>query len=309
MILIWGPFTDAPLAAVMRALRRVGAAFVHLDQLAVSDTSMELEIDSKIGGWIDINGQEVALAAVHAAYIRPDNSRLLQDIGGGSEIDASALRALQLDEALLLWSDVTTAFVINRPSAMSSNSSKAYQLQLIAAHGFDVPHTLVTTDPAAVLEFRETHGEIVYKSISSVRSIVSRFRSEHAERLCDVISCPTQFQEYISGIDYRVHVIGNDVFPVQIVSDADDYRYSTSSLRAITPCEIPPSLAERCRGLATGLGLPFAGIDLRRTSDGRWYCFEVNPSPGFTFYDRAPGEPIANAVARLLAQAGTNCQD
>jgi glutathione synthase/RimK-type ligase-like ATP-grasp enzyme len=113
-----------------------------------------------------------------------------------------------------------------------------------------------------------------------VRSIVSRFRPEHLERLPDVVSCPTQFQEYISGIDYRVHVVRDEVFSVQIVSDADDYRYSKSGPITVTSCKIPLSLAEQCRNLAAGLGLPLAGIDLRQTPDGRWYCFEVNPSPG-----------------------------
>jgi hypothetical protein len=39
-------------------------------------------------------------------------------------------------------------------------------------------------------------------------------------------------------------------------------------------------LADRCRKLAAGLQLPFAGIDLRRTPEDEWVCFEVNPSPG-----------------------------
>jgi len=55
--------------------------------------------------------------------------------------------------------------------------------------------------------------------------------------------------------------------------------------------------------LAAGLGLPVAGIDLRRTPSGRWYCFEVNPSPGFSYYEHATGQPLALSIARLLMQA------
>lgn len=40
-----------------------------------------------------------------------------------------------------------------------------------------------------------------------------------------------------------------------------------------------------------------AGIDLRRTHDGTWYCFEVNSSPGFSDFEEATGQPIAEAVA------------
>jgi glutathione synthase/RimK-type ligase-like ATP-grasp enzyme len=89
-----------------------------------------------------------------------------------------------------------------------------------------VPETLVTTDPAAVLAFLEEHGEIIYKSVSGVRSKVSKLRSEHLERIEHVSSCPTQFQQHISGVDYRVHVVGDEVFAARLVSTADDYRYA-----------------------------------------------------------------------------------
>ena len=58
---------------------------------------------------------------------------------------------------------------------------------------------------------------------------------------------------------------------------------------------------ERCRRLAAGVNLPVAGIDLRVTAKGEWYCFEVNPSPGFTYYQDATGQPIAEAIAQFLA--------
>ncbi len=51
------------------------------------------------------------------------------------------------------------------------------------------------------------------------------------------------------------------------------------------------------------MGLLVAGIDLRLTPDDEWYCFEVNPSPGFTFYEDAGGQPIAAAIAGLLRSA------
>jgi D-alanine-D-alanine ligase-like ATP-grasp enzyme len=46
-----------------------------------------------------------------------------------------------------------------------------------------------------------------------------------------------------------------------------------------------------------------AGIDLRRTTDGRWVCFEVNPSPGFVYFDDGT---ITEALADLLATTAQN---
>lgn len=48
-------------------------------------------------------------------------------------------------------------------------------------------------------------------------------------------------------------------------------------------------------------GVPPRPASARRTPEGDWYCFEVNPSPAFTYYESRSGQPIGNAVARLLA--------
>lgn len=66
---------------------------------------------------------------------------------------------------------------------------------------------------------------------------------------------------------------------------------------------LPDPWPQRCQALAADMGLLLAGIDLRRTPDGEWYCFEVNPSPAFSYYDRF-GQGITGAVARLLTGTG-----
>ena len=82
-----------------------------------------------------------------------------------------------------------------------------------------------------------------------------------------------------------------------------DYRYSRQSggsttLRATT---LPDEMVARCIALTAGLGLAFAGIDLRIGPDGGATCFEVNPSPGYSYYQANAGQPIAASLARYLA--------
>jgi len=43
-----------------------------------------------------------------------------------------------------------------------------------------------------------------------------------------------------------------------------------------------------------------AGIDLRCTPEGKWYCFEVNPVAGFAYYQEPCNHRIDDAIARLL---------
>jgi len=92
------------------------------------------------------------------------------------------------------------------------------------------------------------------------------------------------------------------VFASEVLSDADDYRYARQQggqceLRS-TP--LPEAIEARAIATARALGLRVAGLDLRRTPDDEWYCFEVNPSPCFTYYEYHTGQPLTAAVASLL---------
>jgi D-alanine-D-alanine ligase-like ATP-grasp enzyme len=69
---------------------------------------------------------------------------------------------------------------------------------------------------------------------------------------------------------------------------------------------LPAEIAQRCHAVTETLGLALAGIDLRLGRDGRWWCFEVNTAPGFIWFERHTGQPIAAAVARLLAGAAAH---
>lgn len=62
-------------------------------------------------------------------------------------------------------------------------------------------------------------------------------------------------------------------------------------------------LAERCLCLSRSLGLEYAGIDLKVTPDDEVYCFEVNLSPAFSYYEGNSGQPISAGVARHLMAA------
>jgi glutathione synthase/RimK-type ligase-like ATP-grasp enzyme len=289
MILLWGLEHETPMARVGAALIRFGADFAVLDQRDVARMAVRLRAER-----VDTPRGRIDLRWVTAMYARPFGADQLVRSG-----DAAALKhAQRVERALWTWAELTPAVVVNRASAMAPNQSKPFQSISIRRAGFRVPATLVTTSPAAARAFWKMHGDVIYKSLSGVRSRVARLRAEHAQRLNNVIWSPTQFQEYVRGREHRVHVVGERIFACEIISDADDYRYADTSVE-LRPCELPTDVADRCRRLAADQHLLVAGIDLRRTPAGEWYCFEVNPSPGFPFYEHASG-PISEAIARLL---------
>jgi glutathione synthase/RimK-type ligase-like ATP-grasp enzyme len=117
-------------------------------------------------------------------------------------------------------------------------------------------------------------------------------------RLDRVRSCPTQFQEYIPGVEVRVHTVGTRLFATEITTEAIDYRYAAQegASRDMRGVKLPADVSERCLKLADSLGMSLTGIDLRRNMDGEYVCFEVNPSPYFTFYQARTGQRIGDAL-------------
>lgn len=289
MILVWGPSDDPPVERVLEELRNRSAEVVHIEDRHLAELRYDVVQAAAPTGWVELDGREVPLDRIAALYLRP---------GGGVTNPAGVAAA----RVLLGVAASASATVVNRPAAGRSNWSKPFQLGLIAAAGFSVPDTLVTTDPVMARAFLAHHGRLVYKSVSGVRSIVSTLAADDAERLDGVVTGPVQLQRWIDGLDVRVHVVANRWFATAVESEAPDYRYAAlvGADVAMARCEIPTEVGKRLVTLTRQMGLLVSGADLRKTTDDEWLCFEVNPSPGFTFYEDNTGQPIAAAIADLL---------
>jgi hypothetical protein len=308
MILVWGITADTTTSSVLKHLESLGAEVLFLDQHSVLDshlltTDLELDLSDGVRATFTQKDRCTDLSLVRAAYLRPYDARAFPVPAQAGPESETWTRALSLDDLLWTWADIAPVNVVNRPRDMANNSSKPLQSRQIHQAGFAVPETLVTTDADAADAFWERHGSVIYKSISGVRSIVSKLKLGDRARWHDIATCPVQFQQFIPGTDFRVHVVGDDLFAARIDSDADDYRYAyrSGSTARVDPADLPDDVVDRCRMLAKSQGLALSGIDLRRTPRGEWFCFEVNPSPAFSYFD-FEGAPIAAAVAHLLLQ-------
>lgn len=304
MILLWGIPSEPPLAMVHEALKQKSAPVIMLNQRQFKNSDMELEVErGQVGGSLRVEGVDYPLADIHAAYVRPTDDTLLPEIVNLPPNDPERNRSRALNDLVLRWLDITPARIVNRPEPMGSNMSKPYQMQLIQQLGLDVPETIITNNPDKVLEFKKQWQRVIYKSVSGVRSIVKELQEQDIPRLQQIRHCPTQFQQYVEGYDVRVHTIGNKAFATRADTNVADYRYSPRQEGGethLTAYDLSPALEERCIKLAQGLGLDFAGIDLKIAPDGRVYCFEVNPCPAYSYYEVNTGQPIAEAVADYL---------
>jgi glutathione synthase/RimK-type ligase-like ATP-grasp enzyme len=298
MVVLWGVLEDGPLSTVYQRLQQYGVETAFIDQRKLLDYCFESNLtDELFTATIFGPDGSIDLTRTSAIYLRQYDFSQLQAFRDLDRCSEAWGRAARFEDAMLLWCELSETKVVNRPSAMGSNGSKPYQLELIMDCGFNVPDTLLTTDPDCVLAFWKEHRDVIYKSISSRRSIVGRLTERDIDRIPEVASCPTQFQQYVNGIDYRVHVLEEKIFAAKILSTADDYRYSPEA--QIVPALVPSEIAAKCVALTKRLGLFFSGIDLRQSVRGEWFCFEANPSPGFTYFDDESGQ-IATALAMFL---------
>jgi glutathione synthase/RimK-type ligase-like ATP-grasp enzyme len=254
-------------------------------------------------GWIEGPGWRVGLEALTGVFVRylgPEGRLPPPDLPA----DLSGAMYAEYDVALsALFEDLPCA-VVNRIAGAMSNHSKPLQALLVREAGLLPPETLVTSDPAAARAFYEAcGGEVVYKSLSGIRSIVRRVGPEQLARLPLLRHGPAQFQRFVPGTNVRVHTVGDeDLFATEIRSEAVDYRYARRDgleveMRAT---RLPLEVEAACFALTRRLGIVMAGIDLKVTPDGRYHCFEINPSPGFVYYEQHTGQPISEAVAELL---------
>jgi glutathione synthase/RimK-type ligase-like ATP-grasp enzyme len=238
-----------------------------------------------------------AITGVYARFLGPEG-RMPRE----GDPEATAALQFEADAGLMALLEDLPCPVVNRIGGGMSNNSKPYQALLLRRAGLKVPATLVTSDPAEARAFQGEHGEVIYKSLSGTRSIVRRLGPDQLARLAFLHHGPAQFQAFVPGRNVRVHTVGDRVFATRIETEAVDYRYAhlDGFDVAMKPATLPAAVEAACLRAARDLDLLFAGIDLKETPDGEYVCFEVNPCPGFIYYERHTGQPISAALADLL---------
>ena len=305
MIVICGIPSEPPVEMVVDAAVRAGVDHVVVNQRMLADHDLVLDVgrgvdraDAAIGGVLRTGTVDLDLGAVSGVYIRMTDARSLPENRGRRSDRVE--RSLAANLAFQEWADVAPCRVANRTAPMTTNASKPFQAQLIERSGFATPTTLVTDDPEEVRAFAATHGPLIYKSISSVRSIVRAL--DPADDLEAIRHLPTQFQVQEHGTDVRVHVVGTSALATRVTTGAVDYRYASRDGVSATlePTELPADVERGCLALAAALDLPFSGIDLLQRHDGTWVCFEVNPSPGFSYFEAETGQPISDTLVAWL---------
>jgi glutathione synthase/RimK-type ligase-like ATP-grasp enzyme len=294
MIFLWGLLQDDTFRSVYDCLLRRSVEIAFVNHALIGRTRVEFSGQPEPDYRLSCGKRVYELNSMSAAYLRPYDHRLYED-------EKTSSRKISppdvVHHLLMSWAEHTAVMTINRPSAEATNQSKLYQAMLICRAGLRVPASLVSNDVEEIERFTAEKGRVIYKSMSSVRSIVQELDIRSLRSLGAM--GPAMFQQRIEGRNVRVHVVGEETVACTIESGATDYRYGESRM---APVSLPSEVAARCVGVTRELGLVLSGIDLIETEEGEYYCLEVNPSPAFSVFQRASSRSIADLVAdRLMA--------
>lgn len=173
--------------------------------------------------------------------------------------------------------------VINRPGGDILNLSKPRQMTAIANINPQCVSGIKTNmSNHTRIEHLDLKRHIV-KSMSNIRSNVVCLSHFSGSNTHDKTPMPVHIQSKLQGTNIRVHVCGQAVFSVAIEAKDIDYRYSDEIQGQWI--ELPQKINHWCLEVCNLEQLLFAGIDLFLSEAGQWFCFEVNPSPGYHFFE------------------------
>lgn len=297
--------------------------------------STSLALSGKTGGeWrgsIEIlsNGRVIDVDAVRSVWWRrPGPFDLPADLSEQEREFASA----ETHEALRgLWASLD-CYWISYPKFIREAEFKVGQLQRAAGLDFEVPRTLITTDPDEVRAFYDAcNGRVIYKVMSdpflgaqkiaqdnpnhppdTYRVVTTLMTEWELKQLESIRLVPCMFQEYVpKALELRVTIIGDEIFAAEIHSQADertsiDWRYYDVDI-PYRKATLPDYVAERCMAFVRSYQLNFSAMDLILTPEGRYVFIENNPAGQFTFVEHAvPELRMTQALAACLIRGANS---
>jgi glutathione synthase/RimK-type ligase-like ATP-grasp enzyme len=243
------------------------------------------------------SGKQLNLQDIHSVYWRNFNGISIPSVGDSQQQDIAFRDSMSVVRSLL---QACPAHWVNPWQAYQFHQEKPLQLNLAKQLGVTIPATLISNDPQQITEFTHAYNKIIFKPVygGSHTQFVTKFHLEW-KRLKLVLSVsPVTLQEYIPGTNIRSYVIGESVYSAEIRTDAIDFREDLQA--KIIPLELPETIQQQCRAIASAFNLEWTAIDWRRKSTGEYVFLEANPSPMFLYFEQQTGFPITQKLIELL---------
>ncbi|HET9452455.1 MAG TPA: RimK family alpha-L-glutamate ligase [Aggregicoccus sp.] len=201
--------------------------------------------------------------------------------------------------------------IVNSAEAIAQSRNKMRTLQLLSAHGIDIPATVMARDagdlkemvglvggvPVLVklLQGQERHGVMVCESLQSLEAALEAILG---------LGHNLVVQQYVkkTGHDLRVLVIGGKaVASVQRRPRVGRLSATLNRGARLERITLSPAQREAAEGAARLVGLDVAAVDLLDVQ-GAPKVFEVNSSPSLPELEAATGMDLASLIVELAEQ-------
>lgn len=314
LVLVLSAPGDTTADLVETRLRAGGVPVARVDT-GDFPTRLRLDARNNSGRWsgnLHTESTTVELESVDSVYYRrPTRFRLPAGLAGADT--AFALTEAKLGVGGVLASLPVTW--VNHPARMAQAEYKPLQLVVADQLGLAVPRTLVTNDVDAVRSFASEVGRpIVCKTFSSLLldagedTVTSVFTTtvDPAEIDREQLAATAHLlQECVpKAYDARVTMVGSTAFAVAILAESDagrqDWRNDYQNLR-YAPIAIPDDVRLGMSAYLEHFGLRYGAFDFAVEPSGTWRFLECNPNGQWLWLEHEAGQPIAAAIAALLA--------
>jgi ATP-grasp ribosomal peptide maturase len=302
---------DDPTADMV--IRHLNAAAVPVVRLDPADFPREVSLSARIGtgrawsGRIDTGSRQFDPGSVRALWLRRPGRYAFPGMDAATAAYATAQAEAGLGGVLRA---LPGCLYVNHPAAHQAASVKPVQLDTAARAGFDIPDTLITSDPAVAREFTETHDAVIHKPLGPSlwhpdgdRVFLVGVSDVNAAGLDETVGATAHlFQARIPKThDVRLTVIGNRMVP--IVIDAGgvlDWRttYGKNGYRELR--DMPGDVEQAVKASMAELDLVFAAFDFAVDGDGHWWFLEANAAGQFAWLEEPTGCPLTAMMAEFL---------
>jgi glutathione synthase/RimK-type ligase-like ATP-grasp enzyme len=211
-----------------------------------------------------------------------------------------------------LYKVLKNAFWISPVFAIREAESKIHQLQVAKELGFIIPPSLITNEKGIAEEFIDEFESIIkpiktgFIEDEGNEKIIFTTLLNDKSQLERIKNSPTYFQKFINKTaDLRVTVIGNKVFPAQILSQEYnetkiDWRKAERIKLKYEKIELSQTLTDLCIKLTKKLGLNFGAIDFVKDDMGNFIFLEINPNGQWAWIEKQLNYSLSYEISKLL---------
>lgn len=315
MIVIISTMADIATDAVVDRLNKSNVTFVRINTEDVpSEVSFGVDL---CGGILHAGRYEAEIKKIRSVWFRrirnPDlpltvDKGIAQYITNETHTTIKGLIACLPPE--IRW--------MSHPKAIDLAELKPFQLQTAQAVGFQIPPTIITSDPDRIVRFLVAqHGFCIAKPVRSgyVQAneqaygiFTHRINHDDVERLNSSLPCPIIVQAEIEkSFDIRVTYVDGHLFSAAIDSQSDpdaivDWRRTSNPLLPHERVELPEEISERIIRYMKCVNLSYGALDFVMDKHGRYIFLEVNPSGQWLWLEDQLGFPIADTIAGWLSR-------